>query len=59
MKEEDKEYLRKQNVDHYSDEVVNKSIKKDVDKHSTNCSGDNIDKSVVFIFDDTKEKNWS
>ena len=48
--------MRKQNVDHYSDGVVNKIIEKDVGKHSTKCAGDNLDKSAEFIFDDSEEK---
>ena len=56
MQEEDKEYLRKQNVDHHSDEVVNKTIEKDVGKHSTKSAGDNLDKSFDFIFYDSEEK---
>ena len=35
LQEEDKEYLRKQNVDYHSDAVVNKTKEKDVCKHST------------------------
>ena len=49
LQEEDKEYLRKQNVDHHSDGVVNKTIKKDVRKYSTLFAGDNLDKSAEFI----------
>ena len=56
MQEEDKEYLRKQIIDYYSDGVVNKTIEKDVGKHSTKCAGDNIDKSAEAIFDDSGEK---
>ena len=56
MQEEDKEYLRKQNVDYHSDDVANKNIEKDVDKHSTKCAGDNLDKSAEFIFYDTKKR---
>ena len=48
--------MRKQNVDHYSDVVVNKIIEKDVGKHSTKCAGDNLDKSAEFIFDDSEKK---
>ena len=56
LQEEDKEYLRKQNVDYHSDGVVNKTIVKDVGKHSTKCAGDNLDKSAEFIFDGREEK---
>ena len=56
QKEEDKKYLRKLNVDHHSDEVVNKTIEKDVGKHSTKSAGDNLDKSAEFIFDDDDEE---
>ena len=56
MQEEDKEYLRKQNVDYYSDDVANKNIEKDVDKHSTKCAGDNLDKSAEFIFYGMKKR---
>ena len=55
-KEEDKEYLRKLSVNHHSDEVVNKTIKKDVGKNSTKSAGDNLDKSSEFMFDDGEEK---
>ena len=48
--------MRKQNVDHHSDAVVNKIIEKDVGKYSTKFSGDNINKSAEFIFDDSEEK---
>ena len=51
-----KEYLRKQNVDHHSDEVINKTIKKDVGKHSTKCAGDNLNESAEFILNDSEEK---
>ena len=33
MNEEDKKYLIKQNFDHHSDAVANKTIEKDADKH--------------------------
>ena len=56
LQEEVKEYLRKQNVVHHSDAVVNKTIEKDVGKHWTKCAGDNIDKSAEFIFDGSEEK---
>ena len=56
MQEEDEEYLNKQNFDHHSDKVVNKTIKKDISKHPTKCSRDNLDKSAEFIFDESKEK---
>ena len=46
-----------QNVNHKCDEVVNKTIEKDVDIHSTNCTGDNRDKFAEFIFDNSEEKN--
>ena len=46
----------KQNANHHSDEVVNKTIEKDVDKHSTKCTGDNLDKFAEFIFDNSEEK---
>ena len=59
LQEEDKEYLIIQNVDHHSDAVVNKTIKKDVNKHSTKCAGDNLDKSTNFIFDGSEKKDWS
>ena len=42
LQEEDKEYLRKQNVDHHFDEVVNKTIEKVVGKHSFKYAGDNL-----------------
>ena len=48
--------ILKQNVDHHSCGVANKTIKKDVGKHSTKCAGDNLDKSEEFIFDDCEEK---
>ena len=44
MQEEDKEYLRKQNVDHHSDGVVNKTIERNVEKHLTKCGGNSSDK---------------
>ena len=53
---EDKEYLIKQNANHHCDEVVNKTIEKDVDKNSTKCTGDNLDKFSEFIFDNSEEK---
>ena len=56
MEEEDKEYLRKQNVDNYSDAAVNKTIEKDIGKHSTKWARDNLDISAEFIFDDSEEK---
>ena len=46
----------KLNVNHYCDEVVNKTIEKDVDKHSTKCTKDNLDKFAEFIFDNSEEK---
>ena len=46
----------KQNVNYHSDEVVNNTIEKDVGKHSTKCTGDNLDKYVEFIYDNS-EKN--
>ena len=48
--------MRKQNIDHHSDGVVNKIIEEDADKHSTKCARDNIDKSAELIFDDSEEK---
>ena len=56
LKEEDKEYLIKQNVDHYSDAISNKTIEKDVGKHSNKYAEDNLDKSDEFILDDCEEK---
>ena len=56
MQEEDKEYIIKQNVDHHSDAVSNKTIEKDVDKYLTKYVRDNLDKSSEFIFDDSEEK---
>ena len=56
LQEEDKEYLRK-NVDHHSDAVANKTIEKDVGKHSTKCEQEIQDRSDEFIFDDSEEKN--
>ena len=56
LQEEDKEYLIKQNVDHHSDALSNKTIEKSVDKHSTKYAGDNLDKSDEFIFVDSEEK---
>ena len=53
LQEEDKEYLRKQNVDLLTDGVINKIIEKDVDKISTKCTRVNLDKSAEFIFDDS------
>ena len=53
---EDKEYLIKQNANHHCDEVVNKTIEKDVDKHSSNCTEDNRYKFAEFIFDNSEEK---
>ena len=46
----------KLNVNHHSDEVVNKTIKNDVSKHSAKCAGDNLDKSTELIFDNSEEK---
>ena len=37
LQEEDKEYLRKQNVDHHSYWVVNKTIEKDVKNNQQMC----------------------
>ena len=54
--EEDKEYLIKQNVDHHSDAVSNKTIEKDVGKHLIKYIGENLNKSSEFIFDDSEEK---
>ena len=48
--------MRKQNVDHHSDAVVNQTIEKDVGKYSTKFSGDNINKYAEFIIDDNKER---
>ena len=48
--------MRKQNVNLLSNGVVNKTIKKDISKHSTKCAGKNIDKSAEFIYDDSEEK---
>ena len=48
--------MKKQNVDHHSDAVVDKTIEKDVGKRSTKCAGDNLDKSDEVIFDDSEEK---
>ena len=48
--------MRKQNVYHFTDWVVNKITEKDADKFSTKCTRDNLDKSVEFIFDDSEEK---
>ena len=45
----------KQNVNHHSDEVVNKTIEKDVGKHSNKSTGDNLDKFDEFIFDNSEE----
>ena len=56
MQEEDKEYLKKLNVDYHSNKVVIKTIQKDFGKHSTKSSGDNLDKSFEFIFYDGEEK---
>ena len=38
LQEEEKKYLRKQNVDHHSDAVSNKTIEKYVDKYSIKCA---------------------
>ena len=46
----------KQNVNYHSDEVVNKTIEKDVGKNSTKCTGGNLDKFTEFIFDNSEEK---
>ena len=46
----------KQNINLHCDEVVNKTIEKDVGKHLTKCTGDNLDKYDEFIFDDSEEK---
>ena len=35
---------------------MNKNIKKNVGKHSTKNAGDNLDKSVEFIFHDSEDK---
>ena len=56
LQEENKEYLIKHNCDHHSDAVANKTIEKDVDKHSNKYAGDNLDKSDEFIYDDSEEK---
>ena len=46
MHKEDKGYLRKQDVYHHSDGVLNKTNEKDIWKHSTKCAEDYLDKSV-------------
>ena len=43
LQEEDKEYLIKQNIDHHSDAVSNKTIEKDVGKYSNKCAEDSLD----------------
>ena len=48
--------MRKQNVDRHSNGVVNKIIKKDIGKHSTKCTGDNLDKSAEFIFNNSTKR---
>ena len=48
--------MRKLNVDHHSDEDINKTIEKDIGKHSAECAGGNLDKSVRFIFDGSEQK---
>ena len=48
--------MRKQNVDLYTNWVVNKIIDKDVDKIFNKCTRDNLDKSVEFIFDNSEKK---
>ena len=55
LQEKDKEYMRKQNVNHHSDELEIK-LSKDVGKHSTKCAGGNIHKSAEYIFGDREEK---
>ena len=48
--------MRKQKFDYHPDGVANKTIEKDIGKHSTKCTGDNLDKSAEFIFDGSEKR---
>ena len=48
--------MRKQNVDLFTDWVVNKIIEKMLTNFFNKCTRDNLDKHVEFIFNISEEK---
>ena len=48
--------MRKQNADHHSNKVVNKTIGKDFGNHLAECAEVNQDKSAMFIFNKFEAK---